>query len=82
MAAPGSELLAEIYGTKYVSKKNNLYHMALRVLKEEMHFLLDFKENARGEINRFVQEQGFRLGDTHIMGRKLGARMAVVGVLL
>jgi len=85
MAAPGSVLLADIYGTKFQLKKEAGYRASLRTMKEEIQFLLDFKKDARGEIEKFVAETpGLQLGDAHIMGKKsnLGEWMAVVEVLM
>jgi len=84
MAAPGSVLVADIYGTKFEAKHDAKYKSFLRLLKEEIKFLLDFKNDARGEIKKFFGEQGLLLGDTYILGNKNkeGAWMAVVEVLL
>jgi len=56
----------------------------LRLLKEEIEFLLDFKNDARAEIKKFFGEQGLLLGDAHILGHKNkgGRWTAVVEVLL
>lgn len=85
VAAPGSVLLLDIYGTKYGAKKEPVHRVVYGALKEKIDFLLDFKQDARGEIKTLVEEiPGLCLGDTHVMGGKTkrGEWVSVVEVLV
>lgn len=85
VSAPGSVIIADFYSSRFKAGLTPMMRYAYQILKvtnEQLAFTLDFENDGRKKLSQFLESEGLRLGEAHMMGSKteIGAWMSVAEV--